>query len=287
MPRISKKATLEKVLVEAAHDLNIAMLLDSEPDSSDDEFIEDLLIIYECVSSSRYLQPRTVKNWNSDILEGHIQNQSNGEFLSMFRMHRDSFWKLATRLEEAGGKDYWRQRPSIGNLPRPIYQQIAVAIYVLGGGAGGAERERRMLNIGRGTVNSYLWRTIDCLNDLMKCYVQWPSSKQRKQQYNRHELFTECVGFIGSSEVVLRDKPRINPETYLSRENVYGFNLQVICDWDYVIIYTEMERIAKLDHIASVHNLEASKSARFLRHPSDLIASNEYLIGAYLSPTPT
>jgi len=61
---------------------------------------------------------------------------------------------------EDSGKEYWNQGnyKGLGNLPRPIYQQIAVVLYVLGGGGTG-ERSRIILNIGYGTVRKYVWLT--------------------------------------------------------------------------------------------------------------------------------
>jgi len=47
-------------------------------------------------------------------------------------MHRNSFWHIVQLLTEAGGEGYWDQRGIVRGYKRPIYQQIAVALYVLG-----------------------------------------------------------------------------------------------------------------------------------------------------------
>ena len=53
-------------------------------------------------------------------------------------MHRRSFWQLVELLSEAGGQEYWCQSyDKPGHPARQIFEQIAVALYVLGGGGTG------------------------------------------------------------------------------------------------------------------------------------------------------
>ena len=69
----------------------------------------------------------------------------------LFQMHRASFWQLAELLTQAGGAKYYHQ-PEAGNAaagnaaaggpapvgrpPKPIYQQVAVGLFVLDGSGG-------------------------------------------------------------------------------------------------------------------------------------------------------
>ena len=53
-------------------------------------------------------------------------------------MHRTSFWHLVDVLTQAGGGGYWNRRVVVyGRSPRPMYQQIAVAFDMFGGGRNG------------------------------------------------------------------------------------------------------------------------------------------------------
>ncbi|KAF8416514.1 hypothetical protein EV426DRAFT_626490 [Tirmania nivea] len=55
----------------------------------------------------------------------------------------------------------WPRERRAKTPPRPIYQQVAVTLYVLGSvGGGGLERSRIALNISKGAVGIYLWCTL-------------------------------------------------------------------------------------------------------------------------------
>ena len=111
-----------------------------------------------------------------------------------------------------------------------MYQQVAVALYILGSGPGSTgERARIKLNIGYGTVSLYLWRTVNLLASMASEYVQWPSEEVRRQQRITRvdNIFGNCIGYLDGSEIALRDKPKNDHEAYFSRKKVYGFNLQV------------------------------------------------------------
>jgi len=98
-------------------------------------------------------------------------------------MHRASFWQVVEILAGVGGKDYWVQSKT-RQPSRPIYQQIAAALYVLGGSGGTGERTRLALNIGKGAVLAYTWRTINLLARLAT-YIRWPHSVEHPVQSGR------------------------------------------------------------------------------------------------------
>jgi hypothetical protein len=62
----------------------------------------------------------------------------------------------------------------------------------------------------------------------------WPAAELRRrlqQQAQRlDEVFANCIGCLGGSEICPRDRPMKNPEAYFSRKKIYGFNLQAICN---------------------------------------------------------
>ena len=112
----------------------------------------------------------------------------------------------------------------------PLYQQVAVAPYILGSGPGTtAERVRIKLNVGYVTVLFNVLRPVNLLASMASNYIQWPSKEVRHQQRVSwiEEVFGNCIGYIDDSEIALWHKPKHDHEAYFSRKKVYGFNLQV------------------------------------------------------------
>ena len=94
------------------------------------------------------------------------------------------------------------------------------------------EKCRMLLNIGYGSIWTYTWHTIDLLARISSDHIQWPEpgSSASKTAATTHPIFRRCIGFLDGSNIVLRDRPKIDPEAYFSRKKNYGFNLQAICD---------------------------------------------------------
>jgi hypothetical protein len=168
-------------------------------------------------------------------------NFPESSFLVNFRMKPESSWALIELLELEGGNDYWCQNSGQagGNSGRPVFQQVAVALYVLGSAGASLERTRMKLNIGKGTIQAYLWRTVDLLASLSREYVRWPAAELRRQQRAQQldNVFGNCVGYLDGSEILLRDRPMKDPEAYFSRKKTYGFNLQAICNQKGQFVY--------------------------------------------------
>jgi hypothetical protein len=89
----------------------------------------------------------------------------------------------------------------------------------------------------KGTIQSYLWRTVNLLASMSREYVRWPTAELRRQQraqqlddvFVNQVVSANCVGCLDGSEIPLRERPLKDPEVYFSRKKVYGFNLQAIC----------------------------------------------------------
>jgi len=221
---------------------------------------------------------------DSGILEGYILTSPDATFLALFRMHRASFWRVVEILTSASGVEYW-ERSNTGLPARPIYQQIAAALCVLGGGEGVTrERNRITLNIGYGTMWAYTWRTIMLLARLFRDYVRLPRGPierpiedpiQRPIEHpieSEHKVFHRCIGFLGCSNIVLRYKPIVDAEYYLSRQNNYGFNLQEICNWDGRFIW------AGFGYAASAHDNTAWKRSNFYPMHGSYFDPEEYIL---------
>lgn len=239
--------------------------------------LEVLFHTHSVIHFNRYLsRSNDAGRHQGNILDNLIHEFSDERFLNTFRMHRSSFWQLVQVLEEAGGAGYWDGRELIpaahgGRPARPSYQQIAVALYVLGTGAG-RENSGINLNIGKGTVSVYMWRVIKLLIKLLPDYIRWPTAQQRREYDPPTTIFRNCIGFLDGSVVVLKYKPMLDSEAYYSRKSTYGFNLQAICDWERRFIWVSMS------HTASAHDSTVFKSSPLYRDIQRFFTQDEYVL---------
>ena len=100
------------------------------------KLLDELWNVYGDVLEWWYLAPCGVSagrhaTRNEGILNNLIQNFSEDTFLNHFRMHRSSFWMLVEIVTPR-----WPVKVPLLH-PYPIYQQLAVALYVLGSAGGG------------------------------------------------------------------------------------------------------------------------------------------------------
>lgn len=282
MPRRTDKSLIERELNSLIKVELIRSLLN--PALLDDEFyhlhLSDLVAIADTLANSRYLIPRSVGSAGrlpTDDTITEFLNFPESSFLENFRMKPESFWALVELLGQRGGDDYWCQRsvgPAGGSTGRPVSHQVAAALYVLGSADTSLERTRIALNIGKGTIQSYLWRTVNLLASMSREYVRWPTAELRRQQQAQQpdDVFGNCVGYLDGLEIPLRDRPLKDPETYLSKEKTYGFNLQVICNQKSEFIY------AYAGWTASAHDSTAFKASPFYQKRQELMSSDEYLV---------
>ncbi|KAF8423063.1 hypothetical protein EV426DRAFT_705564 [Tirmania nivea] len=178
------------------------------------KLLDEVMGVYRQILAHCYLAARGSAERHHtrgiSILKNLIRNYPESAFLNLFRMYRISFWILVDLITPM-----WPTEPGAKTPPYPIYQQVAVALYVLGSvGSGGQERSRIALNISKGAVGIYLWRTLTVLSNLLPKYVKWPSveecarsAEQRSRAGGAQEIFQDCVGFVDRSIIVLRDKP--------------------------------------------------------------------------------
>jgi DDE superfamily endonuclease len=282
MPRHTNKSLLESELSSLIEDELIRSLL--EPALLDDDIyhfhLHDLVTLADNLANSRYLIPRSVGSAGRLPIDDTITeflNFPESSFLVNFRMKPESFWALVELLEQRGGEDYWHQR-SVGTVGggtgRPVFQQVAAALYVLGSAGTSLERTRMTLNIGKGTIQSYLWRTVNLLAVLSREYIRWPAADLRRQQraQQANDVFGNCVGYLDGSEIPLRDRPLKDPEAYFSRKKVYGFNLQAICNQKGEFTY------AYAGCTASTHDSTAFKASSFYQQRQELMNNDEYIL---------
>ena len=134
------------------------------------------------------------------------------------------------------------------------------------------EKSRMLLNVGYGSIWAYTWRTIDLLARISGDHIQWPEPGSASRTAATHPIFRRCIGFLDGSNIVLRDRPKIDPEAYFSRKKNYGFNLQAICDWDRRFIWVSM------GHTASAHDSTAFKSSGLYQRMHEHFDAEEYIL---------
>ena len=273
MPRVSERSQALQA-IETAIEVTAWVSALASSSSEEDELeedLEDLLTASEVIKSTLYQSRGESAGRHRDhaSLDGYIYECPDDVFCRLFRMNRASFWQLVELLTNAGGADYWKQVPrargeGAENVSEPIYQQIAAGLHVLGRGG------QTTMNIGHGTMWKYAWRTITLLARLVGEYVRWPARGARR--YGNHDVFRRCIGFLDGSDIVLQDKPMIDPEAYLSRRKNYGFNLQAICDWNGKFIWVYMGQTA------NVHDSTAFKSSSLYRNSNSFFDPEEYVL---------
>ena len=272
MPRITNKSRVLKEIDDGAQAMAVYIALSkSKPWKN----IKILLNIHTIIESQRYFSRGSAgRHEGLDIINNIIYEFSDDKFLAMVRMSRSSFWQLVNILEDAGGEGYWDARipGSGGRAPRPVYQQIAVALYTLGGAGTGRERSGVNLNIGHGTVGLYTWRAIQLLVKLSSVYIRWPTAQQRVDQDPPTAIFQKCIGFLDGSIMILRYKPVVDPQAYYYRKSNYGFNLQAICDWNRKFIW------ASISHPASAHDSMVFKLTPLYRQIEIAFNDDEYIL---------
>ena len=98
MPEIFERAHALQEIDTAIECMVYAYVLASDPNEEDDalEDIEQLGSIWRVITSNRYLYRN--QNRLSDVLNDYIFEYSDIAFLALFRMHRESFWKLVHLL---------------------------------------------------------------------------------------------------------------------------------------------------------------------------------------------
>ena len=119
---------------------------------------------------------------------------------------------------------------------------------------------------------------------LEKGYIYWPSSEERKSIVSLMEnRLPGCVGYMDGCHIELFEAPIDDHESYFSRKQRYGIQLQAICDNDLTI------RNMTVGFPASVHDSRVfSNSAiglnpeKFLEREQWLAADSAYKLTEYV-----
>jgi hypothetical protein len=251
------------------------------------EYLE-LLHTYEQLASQRYSVPRVYGfvgggaqgggRYGVHVIDDLLHRFPETPFRAMWRLEFEEFQELADLLIEAAPTEtFWGPvpgNPTGGRPARPPIEQIAIALYVLGGSGGSRERDRIALNIGKGSTYNYTNKLIKLLIHLLPEYIVWPSAAERRaRMHEQHSIFRRAVGFVDGCEIPLAWEPKNHHETYYSRHSQYGFQMQVVCDWNARIryVYTGNQ--------ASVQDSTALRTTELWRQRDRYFTDEEYLLG--------
>jgi hypothetical protein len=137
--------------------------IDSETPLGVQEYLE-LLQTYEQLASQRYSVPRVYGyvgggaqgggRYGVHVVDDLLHRFPETPFRAMWRLEFEEFQELVDLLIDATPTaDFWgpvEGNPQGGRPARPPIEQIAIALFELGGCGGSRERDRITLNIGKG-----------------------------------------------------------------------------------------------------------------------------------------
>jgi len=155
---------------------------------------------------------------------------SNDQFLSFFRMTRESFSKLACVISNYPIFYNDSHNPQVS----PILQ-LATCLYFLGAYGGSTVKGAAQLGIGEGTAHLYCQHCMIALVRISPQYIRWPVPGSLEFQTILKDIEREsgcpgCIGFLDGTDIVLQYSPSFHGESYFNRKKGYGLNVQGICD---------------------------------------------------------
>ena len=182
MPRKSLRATAIELMQAKVDQLRLMFdmreIMDEEDDIADDEFMEESDKL-DSMKSNRYLFRSTYyrKDRNTifdldDAISHESKNINDEEFLSLFRITRDSFQLF---LEEMKDKKAFVTKNNSCHQ-RPIAFQLLVYLYRIGkeGSGGGCGEVGIFFGISKGSVKNYVRR---CVSALLFFLVKSPTKR--------------------------------------------------------------------------------------------------------------
>ena len=234
MPRRShRRETIEQMHLRVSllhQDLIAREVLDEEDSEEDDKYILNHSILQKMIRS-RYMFRKTTYRKNrkkfdiDDALSFNSLNYNDEEFLSYFRISRESFFLL---LDQIKTQKAFVQNPK-KKKQRSVAFQLLVYLYRVGqeGVGGGCGPVGGFFGIAKGSIKNYVRRCVLALLQMKDDVVYWPDKRERKEMRNRLSVkgFRHCVGIIDGTLVQLAFRPEAYHECYYSRKCMYALNV--------------------------------------------------------------
>jgi hypothetical protein len=170
---------------------------------------------------------RSTEWYNKTVLNDF----SDEDWYENFRMKRENFFKLCSKLEHA-------LAPASKTVEEPLEltKKVAIAIYWL---ASTAEYRTigNLFGVAKSTVHECVHQVCDAITEhLLEEYVCFPEGERLKKIIKGYEEkwgFPNCGGAIDGTHIPII-APIHSHGDYLNRKGFYSLILQGVCDHNYV-----------------------------------------------------
>jgi hypothetical protein len=229
MPRVTER----QALLQDLESLQVLkMLLGEEEDMEAYEICD----VHALILSNRYLSPPVPFTKSREFVESFLLALPRRQFKQVVRMSKEAFAALTSKIEN---HEVFHNNSTV--TQRPVYQQLAVALFRFGHGGNAAGVTMAGLHFGCsvGAACLYFERVQLALLDLVPEFVRWPNKRQRLHHSKEMAKlgFAGCVGFVDGTHVKLFQRPSLHGEVYFDRKCNYSMNAQVVCDRNRLITY--------------------------------------------------
>lgn len=271
MPRTSQRIRIIQYLVAKT------VWANSFQESS---YIEDTGLINEetpeellaFIYTKRYLEPRTPVPKSHEWCESVLPKYDDTRFRQIMRISRHAFAFILQSI-----KSHPTFTNNSQNNQRCVEQQLQIALFRFGrfGNAASIMEVSRAFGVSEGTVVNCTRRVINAILGLEDTYLRWYTTRESTDMKNRiyqKSGFSNCLGFLDGTAIVLAEKPVKDGEFYFNRKEEYGFNCQIIADLDARI------RFFFLGYPASVHDARCIKESNLCGYPQDFFNNGEYIL---------
>jgi hypothetical protein len=229
MPRTTER----KGLLQDLETLQTLKILLGE---EDDAVAREIFSLHALICTSRYLDFPVPFPKSREFVEEFFLALPDRQFKQVVRMSKAAFEALTHKIEN---HEVFHNNSTAPQ--RPVYQQLAVALFRFGHGGNAAGVTMSGLHFGCsvGAACLYFERVMVALLHLVPEFVRWPNKRQRLQHSKEMAKtgFAGCVGFVDGTHVRLFQRPSLHGEVYFDRKSNYSLNAQVVCDRNRLITY--------------------------------------------------
>lgn len=166
-----------------------------------------------------------------DEAETNLPWLTDDEFLSKYRMSRDSFYKIHEMIKD---HPIFQSR---SKKQAPALHQLMVFLKYVGTEGNGASNsnQRQTFGISYGSAQKYRQRVTTAIRSYSEEYVYWPDEEERDKiigrEINRLFNFPHCVGIADGTLFPLAFEPEtVDAPDYSGRKYGYSLSTMIICD---------------------------------------------------------
>ena len=253
-------------------------MMDEEDSIEDDKYLHLRNLLKKMLHSryifrhSKYRKKRRTFDLD-DALSSTSDHYNDDEFLSTFRITRESFFLL---LQEMKGTKAFTKK-SKKKQQRPVAFQLLVFLFRVGKEACGASSEAIgiFFGIAKGSVTNYVRRCVSAFLEMKEDNVYWPDKIEREEMRKRMSVFgfRHCVGIIDGTLIALAFRPEAYHECYFSRKSMYALNVMIVCDDKKRIIFYNA------GWPGSTHDNRVFRNSKLFYNRGDYFSHREYLLG--------